>query len=202
MKLLKLITMVLAIVIAQACKTAEVNEHNFKTQLSVYQNNKNRPVKKLSKTIKLDKKPFSLRFYNKKYDPENKKFYTAQIAAFIEKSEFDKVKVGLAKNKLPCFSPGSGIAANKSGKYEFLYFNNEGHHYAYYKNSESKRLRLLKNFGNLLQLEFDINSMAYNNKKVKINQTNLKEFYLAFFIDKNLNGIIEKGELNKLTIKI
>lgn len=201
MKILKL-TSVLIIVLSQACKTAKVNENNYKTQLSVYQNNKNHPVKKLSKTIKLDKTPFSLRFYNKKYDLENKKFYAAQIAAFMDKSEFDKVNVGLAKTELPCFSPGSGLAASRNGKYESLYFDNEGHHYAYYKNSESKRLRLLKNSGNLLQLEFDINSMVYNNKRVNITQTDLKEFYLAFVIDKNLNGIIDKGELNKLTIKL
>jgi len=206
MKTLRLTTILtFVIVLTQACKTlrtGKVNKENFETQLSISQNNTESPIKEYSEIVEIDKKGFSLRFYNKKYDSENKKFYSAQIGAFIDKSEFDKVKVGLSKADLPCFEPGSGMAPNRSRKYESLIFNNSGHHYTIYENSESKRLNLLNDSGKLMKLEFEINSLYYDSKEVKMTETDLNEFYIAFLIDKNLNGIIDKGELNKLTIKI
>lgn len=190
----------------QSCKTVNFDKatnENFDIQLSVFQNGSEHPISNLSETIEIDKKEFSLRFYNKKYDSKNSKFYSAQIAAFTDKSEFDKIRTGLSITELPCFEPGSGMAPDLSGKYESLIFKNSGHNYAPYENSESKRLNLLKESdGGLLKLEFEINALYYNSKHVKMTKIELKEFYIAFLINKNLNGKIDEGELIKLTIKI
>ena len=159
-------------------------------------------ITKPSATIEVERKEFSLRFFHKKYDSENNKFYAVQIAAFTDKHELDKIKLGMFKTDLPCFITGSGMAPYSSGKYETLIFNNSGHHYIFYENSDSKRVNLIKNKGTLLQLEFEINALYYNNKEVKMKNTNLNEFYLAFYIDKNLNGIIDIDELNKITVKL
>jgi len=206
MKALRLITILtLVIGLTDSCRTLKEgkgNKGSFTTQLTVFQNGTERTINDLSETIEIDKKEFSLRFYNKKYDSENKKFYSAQIAAFIDKSVFDNLKVGLSKSELPCFEPGSGMATDRRGKYKSLIFNNSGHHYTMYENTESKRLNLLEETRKLLKLEFEINSLYYDNKEVEMTKTDLKEFYIAFLIDKNLNGTIDKGELNKLTIKI
>jgi hypothetical protein len=206
MKAFRLITILtLVIGFTQACKTLKVgkgNKEGFTTQLYVFQNGTEHPIINFSETIEIDRKEFSLRFYNKKYDSENKKFYSAQIAAFTDKSEFDKLKTDISKSNLPCFELGSGMAPDRSGKYESLIFKNNGHHYTTYENSESKRLNLLKDLGELLKLEFEINSLYYDSKEVKMTETDLKEFYIAFLIDKNLNGTIDKGELNMLIIKI
>lgn len=206
MKTIRLITIITtALCLTLACKTLKLgkgNKDSFNTQLTVFQNGNEQPINNLSETIEIEKIGFSLRFYNKKYNSENKKFYSAQIAAFKDKSEFDKLNTGMSKSDLPCFEPGSGMAPDRSGKYETLIFNNRGHHYAPYENSDSKRLNLLEDSGGLLKLEFEINSLYYENKEVEMTETELKEFYIAFLIDKNLNGIIDKGELNKLTIKL
>jgi N-methylhydantoinase B/oxoprolinase/acetone carboxylase alpha subunit len=206
MKPIRLITILtIALCLTQACKTLKLGKGtkgSFNTQLTVFQNGTENPISNLSETIEIDKTQFSLRFYNKKYDSENKKFYSAQIAAFRDKSELDKLITGLSMSASTCFSPGSGMAANRSNKYTKLILNNRGHHYAPYKNTDSKRVNLLEDTGKLLKLEFEINSLYYDNKEVKMTETELKEFYLAFLIDKNLNGIIDKGELNKVTIKI
>tara|TARA_Y100000766_G_C18724034_1_gene515419 strand:- start:177 stop:809 length:633 start_codon:yes stop_codon:yes gene_type:complete len=206
MKTLRII-IILTIVTSftQACKTLKLgnkNKESFASELTVFQNDSEYPINDFLETIEIDRKEFSLRFHNKKYDSENKKFYSAQIAAFTEKSEFNKLKTGMSKSDLPCFEPGSGMAPNRSGKYESLIFKSSGHHYTVYENSESKRLNLLNESGDLLKLEFEINSLYYNSKEVKMTETDLKEFYVAFLIDKNLNGTIDKGELNKLIIKI
>lgn len=183
-------------------KAGKENKESFLTQLTVFQNGAEHPINNFSESIEIDRRDFSFRFYNKKYDSENKKFYAAQIAAFSDKSEMDKLKIGLAKSDIPCFEPGSGMAPDESGKYESLIFNNSAHHYVLYENAESKRANLLKDSGELIRLEFEIKSLSYHNKDVKMAETDLKEFYIAFLIDKNLNGIIDTGELNKLTIKI
>ena len=195
----------LTLVLVQACKTSKTangNKKNTKNGLIIFQNGVETSVNNLSETIEIDKKEFSLRFYNKKYDSENKEFHSAQIAAFVDKSEFDKVKVGLSKADIPCFEPGSGMAPDKSGKYETLIFNNNGDHYTIYENPESERLNLLEDSGKFLKLEFEINSLYYDTMEVKMTDTKLKEFYIAFLIDRNLNGTIDKGELKKLTFKI
>ncbi|MBL3658801.1 hypothetical protein [Fulvivirga sediminis] len=206
MKFLRLIYMLAFVgLFTQACKTSKTgstNETGSATQLSIFQNNKEHRIKKYSETAELDKKEFSLRFYNKKYDVENNKFYSAQIAAFMDKSEFDKVKIGLEMAELSCFEPGTGMAPARSGIYESLILTNTGHHYTFYENEESKRLNLLDDSGDLVKLEFEINSLYYDGKKVSMTETDLSEFYIAFLIDKNLNGIIDQGELNKLTIKL
>jgi hypothetical protein len=206
MKTLRLISiLILLFGLTQGCKTLKIgkgNKESFKTQLIVFQTGNEINIDKPIMTIEIARKEFSLRFYNKKYDSENNKFYSAQIAAFTDKSEFDKIKSGLSKSDLPCFEPGSGMAPDRSGKYETLIFNNRGHHYAPYENSESKRVTLLRESDGLFELEFEINALYYNNKEVKMTDTELTEFYIAFLIDKNLNEIIDKGELNKLIIKI
>lgn len=206
MKSLKIIIILaLALGLTQACKllkTGKTSKNSFNTQLTVFQNGSEINIIKPSESIEIERDEFALRFYNKKYDSKNKKLYSAQIAAFTNKSEFDKLKTGLTKKDLPYFKLGSGMAPDRSGKYESLIFNNNGHHYITYENSESKRLNLLEESNGLLKLEFEISTLYYDSKKVNMTKTELKEFYLAFLIDKNLNGIIDNGELNKLTIKI
>ncbi|WMJ72819.1 hypothetical protein RCC89_06540 [Cytophagaceae bacterium ABcell3] len=204
MKVLRL-SLILAITLTQACKTLKTTSGNKQTNsiaLTIFQSGKETPVKNYSETIEIYKKEFSLRFFNKKYDSENKKFYSAQIAAFMEKAEFDKIKEGMLTSDLPCFEPGSGMAPYRSGKYESLIFNNNGSHYAFYENSESKRLNLLEDSGEYPKLEFEINSLFYDNNEVNMTDTELEEFYIAFFIDKDLNGKIDKGELYKLTVRV
>lgn len=194
----------LFITLSQACKTSKNMSKvygNNSNGLTVFQNNKELPLKHLYDSVEIERKKFSLRFYNKQYDSENKAYYSAQIAAFIDKNEFNKIKTGMPKSETSCFSPGSGMAPAKSGKYESLIFNKYGHHYAFYENPESKRLNLIDDTGERLKLEFEINALHYNNKDVNIENSNLDVFYIALFIDQNLNGIIDKGELNKLVIK-
>lgn len=195
----------LVIFLVQACKTLKNSQGKKKgstTELIIFQNGMETSVNSSSLTVAIDKNEFSLRFFNKRYNSESKEFCSAQIAAFIDKSELDKVKIGMTKSDLPCFEPGSGMAPDRSGKYESLIFNTSGHHYTIFENSESKRLNLLDDSGKLLKLEFDINSLYYDNTEVKMSDTKLDEFYIAFLIDRNLNGTIDKGELTKLTIKI
>jgi hypothetical protein len=205
MKSLKLaFILAVGVVFTQAWKVeiSRVSEDETTSELFVFQNGVERVVSGVEETIEIERKEFSLRFFNRRYDAANDKFYSAQIAAFTDKLELEKIRVGMEKSGLPCFEPGSGMAPSKSGRYESLIFNNNGHHYTTYENAESKRLKLLDGTGDVLKLEFEVNSLFYNGKKVKMKAAKLKEFYIAFLIDGNLNGVIDDGELHKVTIKL
>ncbi|MBB4119969.1 hypothetical protein GGR32_002281 [Mesonia hippocampi] len=198
---LKLFTfLIIAIISAQACKA--IKQDSDAIQLSIFQNGKEIPVNKPEKTVHLKKSPFSLRFFNRKYDLDNKKFYAAQIAAFTNKAEFDKITIGSSKADLAYFKPGSGMATHENSMYEALFVDKIGHHYTFYQNTNNRRLNLLDDTGELPKFEFEINALHYNHTRVNISDSNINKLYIAFLIDKNLNGIIDKGELHKLIIKL
>ena len=199
-------TILLAIIffLLNACKTLKTSEAQPKmttTDLIVFQDGKEIVVHKPIETVKIGKKEFSLRFYNKRYDPENKILHTARIAAFKDPLQLDKVNVGMSMSDVPYFSGGTGLAANSNIGYDKLRLRNDAHHYTYYTNEDRKRLDLLEENGELLKLEFDIPALYYNDTDYKMSDPQLKAFYIAFLIDRNLNGIIDKGELKKLTLK-
>ena len=219
MKILKLITVLIIVIgLTQCTKTprkenedisktqlAVVQNENveiFKTQLTVCQNGKEIEIDQFSKTIEIAREKFSLKFYNKKNDSGNKNLYVARLAVFKDKSEFDKIEQGKSKSDVPCFRKGTELAADRNDKYETLYLDNEGHHYLTYTNSCNNRVNLLGELNGLLKLEFEINGFYLDNKDVKMADIKFNEFYIAFLIDKNFNGIIDEGELNKISIKI
>ena len=188
---------------AQSCNSYKKNSGSINEkfeELYLFQNGTEKLIK--SKSILVEKKEFSIRFFNKKYNAGKNEFYSAQIAAFLDIKELDKIRVGAKKQDLPCFEPGSGMAPDKNGKYEALIFNNSGHHYLIYENSKSKRLNLIEKGAVYQKLEFVIKSLYYHKKEVPMQETNLSKFYLAILIDRNLNGIIDDNELTKLTVKI
>ncbi len=196
---------ILLVIFALSCKSTKntlSKDEKLTNLLFVFQNGEESKINSLNEAVEVDRQGFSLRFYNKRYNPKSEEFYSAQIAAFLDKSELDKIMVGMEKADLPYFEPGSGMAPSQSGKYESLIFKNNGHHFTIYENSESKRLNLISESDEILKLEFEINQLFYEGKQVEMKDTDLDEFYIAVLIDRNLNGIIDEAELNKLTIKL
>lgn len=191
------------IILAQSCKSPKKQKVESKTsEIILYQNGNEKIIPKGAKTIEVNKDKFSLRFYNKKYNSETEKYYATQIGAFLDLNELEKIKIGMKTQDLPCFELGSGMAPDISGKYESLIFNNSGHHYLIYENSNSKRLNLINDGKEYRKLEFEINRLYLNNIDISMKETELSSFYLAILIDENLNGIIDKNELTKLIIEI
>ena len=206
MKIQKIILLILIgiLTITQSCKSLKGKNNSSNSDYNnvfFYQNGKETLLSKVD-SINIEKNNFSLRFYNKKYNSETKEFYSIQIAAFLDIQELDKIKIGMAKQDLNCFEPGSGMAPSMSGKYENIFINNSGHHYLMYEDTSSKRLNLLKSEGEYYKFEFEINGIRKDKKDVSMKETEFSKFYLAILIDRNLNGIIDENELTKLIINI
>ncbi len=196
----KIIGSLILLIFVLSCnstKSVATTDEDINT-IYLFQNGIEKKLLNFEKAIEIKRKPFSLRFFNKAYDGKNKKFHSVQIAALLDKKELNEIRVGMKIDDATCFSPGSGLSADKDG-YKTLYFGNFGHHYLFYENEQSKRLNLLKKRGEFLKLEFNINSFTLDGKKYSINDFELDSFYLALLNDVNLNGIIEINELTKIT---
>ncbi|MGB0931942.1 MAG: hypothetical protein ACPGVB_14255 [Chitinophagales bacterium] len=170
-------------------------------KIVVYQEGKENLIESESQSIEITDDKFSIRFYNKKYAPERKEFYAAQIAALTDKQAFEQIHIGQQIEDISYFGGGTGMAAAKGG-YESLIINNEAHHYLFYENETSNRLKLIGQKNDNWRFEFVINSFSINREKLPLQNEKIAELYLVILIDRNLNNMIEEGELTKLTLEL
>ena len=184
-----------------ACNTKNINSTtNQFENIYIIQNSKEVLVKdKMS--IQLEKDEFSFDFFNKRYNPSEKKSYTAKVAFSLNQDEFENYKIGYLLSNIPYFETGSGMAPNKSGFYESIFINEDAHNYLFYKNEQECRLILIEETANnLLKLRFEVKKFYLNGKETEIRKSNLNNLYVAILIDRNLNGKIDKNELKRLSI--
>lgn len=196
-KILLILIGILTITIA--CKSLKNNKNNYNNIL-LYQNGKETVISKVD-NVTIEKNNFSLRFYNKMYNPKTKEFYATQIAAFLEPKQLEIAKVGMKINDVIYFGLGSGMATHRSGKYECIFFK-YGHHYLMYEDANRKRLNLLESEEIFHKFEFEINGLKIEDKEVAMNETSISKLYFVILIDRNLNGIIDENELTKMTVNI
>lgn len=119
----------------------------------------------------------------------------------MDKKAWKSLKVGMETEETPCFGGGKGLAGYQNRQYPELLFEKKAYHYLYYENEQDKRVKLLDSINDLLKLEFNISKLDYNNNIVKVSESKLPYFYVAVLIDKNLNDIIDEGELYKFIIE-
>ncbi|MFD1016179.1 hypothetical protein [Winogradskyella rapida] len=195
---------VLVLFLAQSCKSSALKTKNLRpreTDIMVYQNGVETVVREVSETVKIDRKPFSIRFFNKLSDSPNGIFHAARIAAFSHDSLVTTVTFGMSEQDFSFLTPGSGIASSRSGRYDYLFLDLKGHHYLF-KDATSQRLNRIADSSRTPKLEFEISGLHYKDQKINIEATQLDQLYLVCFIDRNLNGIIEESELHKLTLDL
>ncbi len=150
----------------------------------------------------LDTAAFSLRFYNKTYDVINKKFYATRLAAFYAKEQIPDIKTGVSISSVPCFKPGTGIAASREEGYTALVFNSKAHHYLFYQDEKNKRVNKIGEKRAYSLFEFSTDSLSFYGEKESMQKTKVSQFYLLLLTDRNLNGIVDEGEYKLLTIRI
>lgn len=65
-------------------------------KIVLYQQGKESLIGSEPQSIEIIDDEFSIRFYNKKYDPEKEKFYAAQIAALTDERAFQQIFIGFS----------------------------------------------------------------------------------------------------------
>lgn len=168
--------------------------------ISFIQNGQIITVSKNSESIQLEKNPFAIRYFAKQYNSKKEKFYAAQFAVLEKASDTAFAKIGSAIQDIPYFQPGTGLAADENGMYSEIFIANDGHHYLTYESEEDKRAKFISKNNDLLELEWDISGVFYENKDLQFSQLQLSTVYFVVLIDGNLNGKIDKEELKIIQI--
>ncbi len=149
--------------------------------------------------IYLDREPFALRFFQRPYNNgSDKKYHAARIAVVLDRPLFDAVQVGSALDEFPMFQPGTGMAA-RTGGYDSVFISETGHHYVYYQNAANNRAQLIERLGNgLLNLNFLVSAIKLNGVNYPMADVPTERMFFIIVIDRNLDGVIQEGELTKL----
>lgn len=194
---------------------AAIEEENkdFPIDIRFIQNDRIIPVNEPINEITLNKEPFSIRYFCRRYNVDRKEFYVAQVAILLK--DDNQATVGKKLEEITYFEPGTGLAASENGKYKtaFISHPNRGHHYLFYENENRTRVDLISvNKDNVLELNWNISSFYHEKNDnttfefdesniVPISELNLNELFFIILIDKNLNKQIDEGELLKINVK-
>ena len=175
----------------------------------IYQEGKEQTVPVYNGVIELEKKPFSIRVYNKKYDWDAKQAYTTQIAVLLSKDRWEKVKSGGKVEKSSYFSGGSAFAITQENRYNALFFSDSdddyiggSHNIRYATKKDNQTADLLKKVGDYYKLAFKVDTLYLGSKMIKIENSEIQNLYFMIFSDKNLDGVMDEDELTKFIVRL
>ena len=152
-------------------------------------------------TIEIERKPFSIRYFGKRYNPEQKLFYAAQIAVLDNRKDIGVLTVGMSAENTTYFEPGSGMAQNENCNDYIMAVNESGHHYLIYENESHRRVDLISKKANILELQWNVSGVNFRQTKdLSFSEMKKSTLYFVIFLDRNLDDIIDEGELKVVTV--
>lgn len=152
-------------------------------------------------SITLYRDSFSIRFFSNQYDDKKEKYYATQIAVLSDEKALDDIKIGKTLAEFSFFDIGTGMAPGYNNMYDTVFITNEGHNYIYYQNEKDKRAFLISKKEDKLELEWRIKAANYKEKEQSFAELPFKQLYFIVLSDNNLNGKINKGEINIIKVK-
>ena len=176
-------------------------QENFYDKITFVQWDIISQINKKTEIIFLERRPFSIRYHNKKYDSENSLFYSTRVA--ILSNPKDTITLQNEKNidNIKFFEPGSGIAPGFNNLYDTIYINNSGNHYLTYENEKDKSVNLLSENNEFHEFEWKIFAANFKNKNLQFNELKLSTLFFVFLNDKNLNKTLDNDELKIVVVK-
>ncbi len=152
-------------------------------------------------TIEIDRKPFSIRYFGKRYNPEQKQFYAAQIAVLDNRKDIGVLTVGKSTENIAYFEPGSGMAQNENCNDYIMAVNESGHHYLIYENESHRRVDLISKKANILELQWNVSGVNFRQTKdLSFSEMKKSTLYFVIFLDRNSDDIFDEGELKVVTV--
>ncbi len=155
--------------------------------------------------IDVDKSFFRIQARIKPYDEAKSQFHKISLLASDNAELFAKINTGGVIDDESLFGPGRGMAADFGGG--SLYVSDDGFNSLYYEPDEGPGgpMKLVKKtFGHYVAAA-DVNVLASEGSdgwiRRSVSQYRADRLHLIFFYDRNLNGMIDNGELHKTTIK-
>ncbi len=177
-------------------------QENINNSITFIQGDSVYKINNKTDLVNLERKPFSIRYFSKPYDSKNHQFYSVQVAILQDPIDTLILKTGQNTENISYFEPGTGMAPGSNGMYDTIVITNTAHHYLTYENENDKKVYLISENKDNLELEWKISAAYYEEKDVQFIDLKLSTLYFVFFIDNNLNGIIENGELKTVITKL
>jgi|GEM_PF-2904522 len=161
-------------------------------------------VQKISegtRTIQLERKDFSIRWWDQMYSLTYPQYNCIQIAAGVGENDFANIKPGTLFKDTPCFALGTGMVGERAKPYSEVFVDPEAHHYIYYENDGDRRANVLTESGDVFHLDWPISAIFLNKKTYSISEFPNKTLRVAIFQNHNHNEVIDHNELLILTIE-
>ncbi len=163
--------------------------------ITFVQEDSSKTVTLTADSITLDRKPFSIVYYGKRYNSQQEKYYAMQVAVLKDAADTSALGVGKSIAGIPYFGPGTGMAPGANGLYDIITVDNAAHHYLYYENEAERRVSRISIEYDLLELEWRISGVWLNDQEFTLAKFTLPALYFVFYDDRNLNEVIDPREI-------
>ena len=144
-------------------------------------------------SIKLHPADFSIEYLNKHYQEKKNQFYAAQALITDTKADIN-LQEGIIIDSIPGFEPGSGLAAEKNQIIYFPFLSSEGHQYLYYSSNKDKRVEKSGTSAPWDIYKWTLKGVYQYDSEMDWNIYDNTEVNIILIIDRNLDGILQKGE--------
>jgi hypothetical protein len=167
--------------------------------ISIIQGDSTYKLSPQSHSILLERKPFIIRTKLKKYKEKKQQYNAIQMA--VRNTNAGMCQAGQIISDVLYFAPGTGMATDSENKYPFLFINNEAHHYFTYQNKPNKRVNPAEIENGYVLAEIPVSGFHYNDSDIQIEGSNLTELFIDILINRNLNQLIDQGELTQIHLR-
>ena len=162
--------------------------------LIIKQGNKTYTINEAEQTITLRPEEFSIEYLNKAYQEKKNLFYAAQ--ALVTDSSADvNLQEGTKIESIQYFEAGTGFAAEKKQVIYYPILSYDGHQYLYYVSNKEKRVDKIGTSGNWDIYKWTLKGVYQYDAEMDWNIYDNDQVHIALIIDRNLDGILQKGEL-------
>ncbi|MFV0186705.1 hypothetical protein OBK20_04935 [Empedobacter falsenii] len=165
----------------------------------IKQGNQTFNIDKAEQTITLRPEEFSVEYLNKPYQEKKNLFYAAQ--ALVTDHTIDiNLHEGTEIESIPYFEAGTGFAAKENQLLHYPFLSLDGHQYLYYVPNKDKRVEKSGTSGQWDIHKWTLKGVFQYDAEMDWNIYDNNQVYITLIIDRNLDGILQKGEFFTLQI--
>lgn len=150
-------------------------------------------------TVTLNRSDFSIEFLNKPYQEKKKQHYAVQAVVTEGQIEADQQE-GTVIKAVNFFAPGTGFSTESDQVAYYPFLSYEGHNYLYYTSTKDRRLDKVGTSGTWDIYKWTLKGVYENEQDITWKNYQKSEVFIALVIDRNLDGIMQKGEFFNVKI--
>ena len=168
--------------------------------IEIQQGEKVIPILSSKQHVSLSKERFTVFFNLKRDDDVAEKYYSGRLIMDIDAGIFNQFEANKTFEEIPSLAAGTSMAGPQNSPYDCIFFDDQAHHYIFYANEDENRAHLVSEENGLLRLSFDVENYCMEDLEINIKNSNFEQIFMVFFVDENLNQVVDEGEFVKLEV--